>query len=221
MTELRKGLPPLPPRMQALPISDKGYPVPAFVQYIDGKPDFRVMRGDFRVKCVKYNLCWLCGEPLGTHKAFVIGPMCAVNRVSSEPPCHRDCAIFGATACPFLTLPKAQRREANLPAEGVLSPGGISIKRNPGVTLVWITKTYRPFKTKAGEGGVVGGWLIQIGDPLECLWFAEGRAATRAEIMDSIDTGLPLLAVLAEQQGHLAVRALREQYEAALTLVPA
>ena len=32
MTELRKGLPPLPPRMRALPISDKGYPVPAFVE---------------------------------------------------------------------------------------------------------------------------------------------------------------------------------------------
>jgi hypothetical protein len=117
MTELRKGLPPLPPRMRALPISDKGYPVPAFVEWIDGKPDFRVMRADFRLKCVRNNLCWQCGERLSNRLAFVIGPMCAVNRVSSEPPSHRDCALFAASACPFLTLPHAQRREANLPAE--------------------------------------------------------------------------------------------------------
>ena len=215
MTELRKGLPPLPPRMRALPISDKGYPVPAFVEWIDGKPDFRVMRADFRLKCVRNNLCWQCGERLSNRLAFVIGPMCAVNRVSSEPPSHRDCALFAASACPFLTLPNAQRREANLPTEGVSSPGGISIRRNPGVTLVWIPDSYNPFKYGAG------GLLIRIHRPVEVLWFAEGRPATRAEIMASIDSGMPLLADMAAKQGADAEQELRRCYRSALELVPA
>ena len=215
MNELRKGLPALPPRMRSLPISDKGYPVPAFVEWIDGRPDFRVMRADFRLKCVKHNLCWQCGERLSDRLAFVIGPMCAVNRVSGEPPSHRDCAIFAATACPFLTLPKAQRREANLPTEGVSSPGGISIPRNPGVTLVWITDSYKPFKDGAG------GWLIRLFRPVECLWFAEGRPATRAEVLASIDSGMPLLADMAAQQGPDAEMELRRCYRSALEVIPA
>ena len=215
MNELRKGLPALPAFVRSLPISDKGYPVPTFVESIDGRPGFRVMRADFRLKCVKHNLCWQCGERLSNRLAFVIGPMCAVNRVSSEPPSHRDCAIFAATACPFLTLPKAQRREANLPTGGVSSPGGISIPRNPGVTLVWITDSYKPFKDGAG------GWLIRLFRPVECLWFAEGRPATRAEVLASIDSGMPLLADMAAQQGPDAEMELRRCYRSALEVIPA
>jgi len=214
MNQLRQGLPPLPARMRSLPISDKGYPVPAFVEWVDGKPDFRVMREDFRIKCVKHNLCWQCGERLSNRLAFVIGPMCAVNRVSSEPPSHRDCAIFAATACPFLTLPKAQRRMAGLPADQMRSPGGISIPRNPGVTLVWITDSYQPFRDGAA------GWLIRIHRPIECLWYSEGRPATRDEIMASIDSGMPILANMAAEDGPEAERELRRQYRAALEFVP-
>jgi hypothetical protein len=199
--------------MRSLPISDKGYPVPAFVRWIDGVPDFRVMREDYRAKCVVHKLCWQCGERLSNRLAFVIGPMCAVNRISSEPPSHRDCAIFAATACPFLTLPKAQRRMANLPADQVRSPGGISIPRNPGVTLVWMTDSYQPFTDNAG------GWLIRIGAPLECLWYAEGRAATHDEVMASIDSGMPILENMANEQGPDAQRALRRQYLGARELV--
>jgi hypothetical protein len=199
--------------MQRLPIDARGYPVPAFVEWIDGVPDFRVMRGDFRVECVARSLCWLCGQELRGRRAFVIGPMCAVNRVSSEPPSHRDCAVFGATACPFLTLPKAQRRDANMPS-GVVEPGGIMLARNPGVTLVWLTTSFETFRTD-------NGWLIRLGDPVECLWYAEGREATRAEILQSIDSGMPILESMAREVGRDAERELHFQYGRAMMLVPA
>jgi hypothetical protein len=53
------------------------------------------------------------------------------------------------------------------------------------------------------------------------LWFAEGRPATRAEIMASIDSGMPLLADMAAKQGADAEQELRRCYRSALELVPA
>lgn len=195
MNALRPGLPPLPERMADLPVESRGYPVPFFVAWIDGKPDFRVIEAGRIAECVRGEKCWLCGERLGAFKAFVIGPMCAVNRTSSEPPSHRECAIFAATACPFLVMPKAQRREANLP-EGNIA--GVSIPRNPGVALVWVSKRFRLF------GDNRGGVLFDIGEPVETLWFAEGRAAMRAEVMASIESGLPSLRAMAQGEEDLA-----------------
>lgn len=190
MNALRKNLPPLPDNIKRLPVDDRGYPVPAFVLWIDGKPDFRVVDPRHVVRCVNGKRCWVCGGPMGRNLAFVIGPMCAVNRVSSEPPSHRECAEFSARACPFLSLPKSQRRDAP-PGEWAPVPG-VAIERNPGVTLVWITRSYKPFRVPA-QTGAAPGVLFEIGEPIECLWFAEGRAATRTEVLLSIETGLPAL----------------------------
>jgi hypothetical protein len=35
---------------------------------------------------------------------------------------------------------------------------GMTIERNPGVTMIWETLSYEPFK-------VDNGWLIKVGDP--------------------------------------------------------
>jgi hypothetical protein len=195
-TALRHGLPELPPRMRALPVDSRGYPVPYFVDWIDGMPDFRVMDSRKLAACVYYKRCWICGEPLGQYKAFVIGPMCAVNRVSAEPPSHIDCAKFAAQACPFLALPKAVRREANMPEETQVS--GIMLKRNPGVALVWVT---RSFRTVLVDNGV----LFDIGEPEQTFWYAEGRLASRAEVMASVESGLPALYELAHADSEAAV----------------
>lgn len=212
MADLRPGLPPLPDRMRSLPLDHRGYPVPFFVAWVDGKPDFRVADGAKRRDCVRFHLCWLCGQTLGRHMAFVIGPMCAVNRVSAEPPSHRDCAEFAAKACPFLAMPKMERREGGIP-DGVKDPAGVMIRRNPGVILVWVTRGYEIFNAGNGQ-------LIRIGDPTETLWFAEGRPATRAEVEASIQTGLPALeAACAGDEEQLA--ALRAATETARTLLPA
>jgi hypothetical protein len=205
-------MPELPRRMRRLPIDERGYPVPWFVGWVGGKPDFRLMGEGKIMAAVHQHACWLCGQPLGQYLAFVVGPMCAVNRISSEPPSHRDCAEFAAVACPFLSMPKAQRREVNLPSG--IHNAGVMIARNPGVALVWITRLYAPRKAP-------GGVLFHMGDPLALLWFAEGRRATREEVLASIESGMPILRQSAAEQGADSVMALNKEYRAALELVPA
>lgn len=182
-----------PDRMKRLPLDARGFPIPWFVHVTKGVPDFRVVRPGGVVTAFRSKTCWLCGERLGSFYAFNIGPMCAVNRVNSEPPSHRDCAVFAAQACPFLNNPRMRRNEKDLP-EDRIAPGGIHIPRNPGVACVWITRSFRPFRA-------TGGTLFELGDPVKVMWFAEGRTATRDEVVASIESGMPLLERLAEVGG--------------------
>lgn len=207
-------LPDMPARIARLPRDHRGYPVPRFVAWIDGAPDFRVIRENAIADCVNGRRCWLCGDHLGANVAFVIGPMCAVNRVSAEPPSHRDCAKFAAKACPFLTRPHMRRREGNLPDDAVL-PAGHMIARNPGVSLIWVTRASRVRLRPAP-----GGFLFDVGEPTATLWYAEGREATRDEAQAAIDSGLPLLRDLAEQEGTRAVKQLERQLANAVALLP-
>lgn len=201
----------MPERVRRLPRDARGYPVPWFVTWFDGKPDFRVADAEKVGRAYHRRLCWTCGDPLGRWFTFVIGPMCAVNRVSSEPPSHHSCARFAARGCPFLALPKAERRENNLP-DGVAEPPGIFITRNPGVTALWTTHTYKPFN--ASNSGV----LFEVGEPKSVEWFALGRAATRAEVMHSIETGMPtLLELCTSDEGRDELHAAHRD---ALTLLP-
>src|SRR5262245_60746512 len=103
--------PNLPDRMRSLPIDERGYPVPWFVAYVDGKPEFRAMDRDKWREAVRMHLCWVCGQKLGSYVVFVLGPMCGITRTTSEPPCHIDCARWSAKNCPFLARPKMVRRE--------------------------------------------------------------------------------------------------------------
>lgn len=202
----------MPESMRALPVDERGYPVPRFVEWIDGKPDFRIMDGKFYERAINEGLCWICGVRRPKKFAFVIGPMCAINRVSSEPPGCVECADFSARACPFLSMPKMRRREAGLPAHH--SIGGVAIKRNPGVALVWITTGFKIHH-------VDNGLLIEVGEPREVRWYAEGRLATRAEVLASIDSGYPELARVAESQSPAAVSHLAKLRVRAMHLVPA
>jgi hypothetical protein len=213
---MNQPLPPLPPRIARLPKDHRGFPIPWFVAVVPetGERDFRVADGQKRGRAVGQNLCWVCGEKLGQYKAFVIGPMCAVNLVTSEPPCHLECAEFSAMACPFLTRPKMRRNVNDLPNEADDSPG-IPIDRNPGVACIWVCKSYTPFDA----GG--GGWLIRLGAPATIIWFAEGKPATQEQVLASITSGYPILLAMAEQEGSSAVAALAAQRERALKLLPA
>lgn len=216
--ELRPNLPKLPSRMAGLEVDHRGYPVPYFVAWIDGKPDFRVIDSDKLVRCIEEDRCWLCGGRLTRHRAYVIGPMCAINRVSSEPASHKECAIFGATACPFLTMPKMERREEGLPEDGI-QPDGMMIKRNPGVALVWLTKGGGPFPVKRPDG--TNGVLFDVGEPAEVHWFARGRPATRSEVLASIEEGLPALRDAAAKDGVEGEKALDAAIERAQQYLPA
>lgn len=206
---------PLPERMRHLPVSPTGFPVPWFVSRDDaGNYDFRAIHYDRIGKAVKQRLCWLCGQTLGRHLAFVIGPMCAVNRVSSEPPSHRHCAEYAVKACPFLTQPRMRRNSKDLP-DGEIA--GVHLDRNPGATLIWITDNYRVFRPDRTKAGV----LFNLGDPKQVFFYREGRPATRAEVRESIDSGLPILRGMAIKEGPAAEQALAAQYARALELLPA
>jgi hypothetical protein len=187
-------------------------PVPWFVAWVDGVPDFRAIDTP-KVRDAHVNKkCWLCGEKLGRYLSFTLGPMCLVNRINSEPPSHHECAQYAVQACPFMTRPRMHRNEKDLPADRTPAPG-IGIPRNPGAVVIWTTLSYRPFKT-------IGGVLFSLGDPVSVEFWAQGRRATRDEIMESIDSGMPLLRGSAIEDGEEAVAHLEKMYRQAIKLVP-
>lgn len=211
--------------MKHLPTNKAGYVVPWFVAWIDGEPDFRVIRSGGIAEAYNNELCWLCGQKRGRYGAFVIGPMCAVNRVSAEPPSHRECATYAARVCPFLSNPNMHRRERGIPEDKV-DPAGMAILRNPGVALVWVARggrgagAWRPFSVPSQVPGANPGVLFDVGDPVDVEWWAEGRSATRAEVEESIRTGLPTLVEKAGEEGPEAVKELAAMASRAMKLLP-
>jgi hypothetical protein len=204
----------LPERMTDLPTDDRGYPVPWFVAWHDGRPEFRAMDpAKFRA-AIKQKLCWVCGKRLGVNLCFVAGPMCGINRTSSEPPSHVECARWSARNCPFLSNPRMVRREDEEINNAVLrdNSAGFAITRNPGVAMLWITRQYETFK-------VDNGWLIQMGEPESVEWYACGRPATREEVDASIESGLPNLQAIAKMEPG-SLQALSEATERFVKWLP-
>ena len=182
------NLPPMPARIAKLPRNDRGYPVPYFVAWFDGKPDFRMIRPETMREARTRKLCWICGEPLNAQSTFVLGPMCMVNRTNSEPPSHRDCAEFAVHACPFMLHPAMVRREDDMTREHSKNSPGIPIKRNPGVMVLWTVPDWTTFKDPLGR------LLFNVGrKPRHVSYWREGRKATFIEVEESIMSGLPLL----------------------------
>jgi hypothetical protein len=180
--------------MRHLPLDERGYPIPEFVDTVDDKRDFRFMSQVHWQHCVQQRRCWVCGGQLGARLCFVVGPMCLVNRTSSEPPSHRECGQWSARFCPFLSRPHMVRREDDLSRSVAGNVAGCPILRNPGAIACVIARSYQIFRDDKGAP------LIMIGIPEEVTWWAEGRPATRAEVDESIRTGLPKLEEIAAQQ---------------------
>lgn len=213
MPTRREGLLPLPRRIATLPLDDRGYPVPYFAKYNDdGQPDFRIADPVKLHSCIKLQLCWICGQKLGAHKAFIVGPTSVINRITNEPPCHRDCAEFAVQSCPFLRLPTAKRREANLPALKV-KPTGVWIERNPGVPVIWITKHYWIVPHDHGL-------LFQIDKPGEVLWFHQGQPAARQTALSAFQDAVELMRELALEDGESARVNVERAIEEARGLLP-
>jgi hypothetical protein len=206
-----------PPRIARLPLSARGYPVPWFVAWIEGVPDFRVIRHGAVTEAIRRSRCWICGEERGRYQAFVVGPMCVVNRISSEPPSHRECAEYAARACPFLTRPHMARRETGLPSS-IVQPAGIPIDRNPGVAVLYVTRGF--VIARAPRTGGPDGMLFRMQEPTEVLWYREGRTATRAEAMHSMSTGVLELQRIAEQEGPEAMAELAQSTLSAVKHLP-
>jgi hypothetical protein len=180
--------------MRGLDIDDRGYPVPWFVAWIDGKPEFRVMDARKWREAVRRKLCWVCGQQLGANQAFILGPLCVINRTISEPPSHRQCAEWSLKNCLFVS--RSHMR--------------------PNVSLLWIAKDYQVF-----DDGALAKPLIRVGDPLEFEWWCDGRLATREEVEASVESGLLILEAKAQEQGPEAVAELARHKQEAERLYPA
>lgn len=195
----------MPPEIAALPRDHRGYPVPKFASFKDGKWDFVLADLEFMGKAVKQKLCWLCGGRLGKRMWFVTGPMCTLTRASAEPPCHRGCAIFAVKNCPFMTKPLAKR--ADVSGREHIQPGGEMILRNPGVMAVYETKSYRVHLDPLGRPVMI------MGDPDDITWWREGREAKPDEIIHSLETGLPELYKMAASEGPIAQYELQQMID--------
>lgn len=210
---------PMPRRMRGLRRDHRGFAIPYFVAWLDvhgrevtppeGAPDFRILSPGRMYRCKRDRLCWLCGHKLGRYMTFAIGPMCAITRTTMEPPSHLECARYGVQVCPFLSRPRMRRNDDDMP-EGHWAPG-LTIPRNPGVTALWTTTTYRTFRAERQGGGPgTPGELIRVGDPEHVEWWRESRLATNAEVMESVESGLPVVVKQAEAQGPAAMRQLEQ-----------
>lgn len=203
---------PMPSRIRALPVHPEfRLPLPWFCQ--QNPADFRVVRPGAFNRAHTQQRCWICGGPRYPKRlAFVVGPMCVVTGTSSEPPSHPECARFAAQACPFLANPRMRRNEKDLPAGEM---PGVAIMRNPGVAAIVTTDRYDLF----GDGR--GGVLVAMGPPRQVDWFREGRAASRAEVQESIATGLPALLPEAAKDGPEGMTALNDRLLATDRWLPA
>lgn len=202
----------MPRRVATLPRDHRGFPVPWFVAWVNGEPDFRCVAEGRIAQALESRVCWVCGQPLGRHMTFVTGPLCAVNGTAAEPPSHHDCGLFSARACPFLTKPRMRRNDKDLELDAP-HPAGPMLERNPGVTLLWTTRDYRAVMRN-------GGVLFRVGAPERVEWMAEGRPATRAEVMQSLQGGLVHLRQMARAESAAAAATLARLEAAALSLLP-
>jgi hypothetical protein len=180
ISAVRRDLPPLPARMYYLPVDDRGYPIPEFVSNLDGKRDFRVVSLDHMARCIRDDVCWICGQRLEVLKAFVIGPLPAIQALSNEPPSHLECAEFAVMACPFLLLPKAQHRSIDNPKVSKLPRAA---QGNPGVSCVYAVKGYALLRKPRGI-------IFRTGRAVRVDWYTRGRRATRSEVLAAIDASI-------------------------------
>lgn len=209
---MRPGLPEMPVRIAALPVDARGYPVPFFAAVVDGQADFRISDPQKWEAAVRGELCWLCGQKLGRFRSFVIGPMCAITRTTPEPATHLDCAEWSVKACPFLSRPNMERRKDDGTEALKENVPGIMIERNPGVGCIWTTRGFNVFDDGHGRP------LIRVGKPETVSWWREGRSALLAEVLQSLDAGMPILIELCRTKSEVLF--VRQEFQRLVPYLP-
>jgi hypothetical protein len=170
------------------------YPVPFFVSwFLEGrlmrpgtpgsKPDFRVMSGQAWSVCLAHRRCWICGDVLGSLATFVAGPLSILQRGSVEPPSHRDCAEYAVRTCPHMLNPGREKRDTNMPTDIEGPPDGLLADYNPGIAATYVTRTWQVIKDERP--------VFILGSPVSVSWWREGRPASRREIINAMELGLP------------------------------
>jgi hypothetical protein len=203
----------MPPKIATLPRDHRGFPVPWFVAWRDGAPYFPALDTPKWSRAIKHRLCWICGQPLGRVAVFPIGPMCIVNRITSEPGSHRDCAEYAVKVCPFLITPGMRRVPVERHGPLAVAPPGIHSTGNPGAVALWATREWSILQTFNGP-------LIELGEPALVTWWARGELASPEDAAAAFTQGAARLISVAEIEGEKAVVACVLQVIAARKLLP-
>ena len=160
----------IPRRLKVRP-QYKGLPIP-YIALVkpDGQPDFRVTDEEKRLSVIRYELCQLCGDPLGKWRFFVGGTMAALANQYFEPAAHLDCLIYAMQVCPFIVgriehadLGKIESQyEGKSFARSVSHPSGqvgIQIKSDSTFAAVrnplWVIKKATGWKYTATPEGTI------------------------------------------------------------------
>lgn len=152
----------IPDFLKHLAVDARGYVIPYFVPIIDGKPDFRMLDEKKQILCIKNKLCLICGKRLlkGT-MFFISGPVGVKNRVSTDPPAHRECAEYSLAVCPHLLLQKAQCNERGDQIKDLQSRNPIIQAeksgeiRNPDKIFLIRSSGYNIFPNPSGTGSLL------------------------------------------------------------------
>jgi hypothetical protein len=188
---IARRFPHAPDRIARLPLDRRGFPVPWFVSWRDGLPQFPVVDAAKLGLAWSDERCWVCGERLGVHRSWVMGPMSVIEGATPEPPSHHDCATFAAEACPHLTT-DARYSDNFGAADGYAQQGNIS-KIRSAATAIWVTRGRGATPFRAG-----GGILFKLDDPARLEWYAHGGKATDVDVRQAIAAVLPTLRLAAE-----------------------
>jgi hypothetical protein len=149
--------------MRHLPRDAQGRPIPWFAWWDrKGSPHVTIIDREKRWMSINLRLCQICGQPLGVHASFVLGPIQVETRTTTEGPAHPGCAGYALQVCPFLSNPSRERRDIK--------------SWNPGVFALWTTRNYEPAVKPDGKIAVI------VGDPASVRWWAARRLATAHEI---------------------------------------
>jgi hypothetical protein len=190
--------PDAPPRIAGLPKDRRGFPVPWFVSWRDETPQFPVVDAAKLSAAWIEERCWVCGDKLGSHRAWVVGPMSVIEGATPEPPSHHDCAAFSVTSCPHLATPQARRSEKYRDHPDYGRQSNLTGIRT-GATAIWVTKGRGATPFRAGAGVLFG-----LEEPASLQWYALGRPATASEVREAIAVGLPTLQQAAEAERRTA-----------------
>lgn len=123
----------IPDFLKHLKVDQRGYPIPFFVAYVNGKPDFRMLDPAKYKYCLEQNLCSICGKKhVPKNYFFITGPIGLANGVHSDCPMHRGCAEYSLQICPHLYFEKAKRNDrGELVKIAAETTGAAGIKEKP------------------------------------------------------------------------------------------
>jgi len=132
------------------------YPVPFVQQWIDGKPDFRVIDPNKVEECVEGKLCAICGRKLGEYCWFIGSDECKEAHMFLDAWMHEECAEFASKTCPFVS---GKRRDYST------RPLDESVHNDPHVSAIRPDKMYI-FKTRTKK--------VEVGTHLDSIMFRAG-----------------------------------------------